>query len=504
MKLICLKNELMKREGLYVSQVGRTENIEISDIQYHSQQVQSGDVFVCIRGENTDGHFYAADAVDAGASALIVEEVVEVDDEVPQIVVQNSLEAMGIASDVLFGHPTGELLLFGVTGTSGKTTTSSLIRHILEYSGVSTGLVGTVEDVIGGRRFDSDLTTPQSSDLQRFFRQMIDSGDESAVMEVSSHALELHRVERSAFNIGVFTNLAPEHLDFHQSMEDYLAAKTKLFTMLTSEGAETEATAVLNADDPKSTVIANKTNSSIIYYGINDGDIRASELDLQPDHSRFLLHMPDETIEVDMSLPGRFNVYNATAAAAAVWAAGLKPEKISASLGTAEPIAGRFEVVSRPDDDVIVVVDFAHTPDELENLLETVTDIADHRVIVAFGCGGNRDTSKRPVMGEIAERLADFVMVTSDNPRSEDPQSIIDDVIEGMNDPQTCEACADRSEAVGRCIEVAEPGDVVVLAGKGHETYQVFANEKKVHYDDRQQARFFLRERRRRRGRMRR
>ncbi len=500
-KLTRVKEELAVEDDLLTETKGQVDGVEVHDLHYHSGRVTPGSIFVCIVGENADGHCFAQDAVEAGAAAVIVERTLQLPQGTPQLLVSDSRRAMAVTADLLYGHPTGKLLLIGVTGTSGKTTTTYLTRHLLEYYDRPTGLVGTVATIVGGKRLDSELTTPESADLQRLFRQMVDAGDQCAVMEASSHALSLARVLRCSYNIGIFTNLAPEHLDFHRTMDNYLEAKARLFSMLSGEGADNEPAAVVNADDPYSSTIVEGLDVRVVSYGIEEGEVRASDIRLHPDCSRFELHLPGEVpVSVEILLPGRFNVYNALAAAAACWWTGFSAPEISEALATAEPVPGRFEVVSGPQDDIVVIVDFAHTPDELENLLETVRDIAQERIIVAFGAGGDRDKTKRPVMGEIAHRLADWVVVTSDNPRSEDPQVIAEEVVDGMKDTENCEIRNDRADAVRRCIEVARSGDVVVLAGKGHETYQVFAEET-VHYDDRQQARFFLRERRRRGGR---
>lgn len=500
MRLEGLLDKIETEEGLFLNSSGAVEETEITGLAYHSARVEEGDLFLCLPGQETDGHLWAQDAVSRGARALLVQHPVEVDPPVPQLVVSDSRRAAALVADVFFDHPTSRLALIGVTGTSGKTTTAHLVRHLLETVGISTGLVGTVGNVIAGRWEKGELTTPEAVDLQEMFHRMASGGDRACVMEVSSHSLVLHRVAGCTFNVGVYTNLAPEHLDFHADMEDYLQAKGQLFRMLGSEGLWTgEPRAVINADDERADRVRQFSSCEITTYGLDAGEVTARDIEMTPEQSRFKLVVAGQPPQrVALALPGRFNIYNALAAAAAASALGVQPEALAEGLSTAKQVAGRFEVMSSDEDDIVVIVDFAHTADELENLLEAVRMISPGEVIVAFGCGGDRDRSKRPVMGAIAEELADRVIVTTDNPRGEDPNAIAKDVLEGMRNPSEVEVHVDRGKAVARAVEMASPGDVVVLAGKGHETVQVFAHGS-VHFDDRQEARAALEARRRRR-----
>jgi len=495
-----LLDKIVREEGLFLNSSGAVDETEITGLAYHSAKVRAGDLFLCLPGQETDGHLWAQDAVSRGARALLVQRPVDVDPRVPQLVVSDSRRAAALVADVFFDRPTSRLALIGVTGTSGKTPTAHLIRHLLETVGISTGLVGTVGSVIAGRWEKVELTTPEAVDLQGMFHRMVSGGDRACVMEVSSHSLVLHRVDGCAFNVGVFTNLAPEHLDFHADMEDYLHAKAQLFRMLGSEGLWTgEPRAVINADDERAERIRQLSSCEAITYGLDTGEVTARDIEMTPEQSRFKLVVAGQPPEgVVLNLPGRFNIYNALAAAAAASALGVQPGALAEGLSTAEQVAGRFEIMSSDDDDIVVIVDFAHTADELENLLDAVRMISSGEVIVAFGCGGDRDRSKRPVMGAIAEELAERVIVTTDNPRSEDPAAIAEDVLEGMRDPSRCEVHVDRREAIARAVEMASPGDIVVLAGKGHETVQVFAHGS-THFDDRQEARAALQARRERR-----
>ncbi len=497
MQLRELLGKLTAESGLMRQDGWPEGDVRISGISHHSAWVREGDLFVCIPGQITDGHFWAEDAIRAGASALLVERPLELESRVPQIVVRDARRAAAVAADELHGHPSGDMLLIGVTGTSGKTTTTHLIRHMLECAGIGTGLVGTIGNIIGGELQEAQLTTPEAIELQGALRQMVDAGDSAAVMEVSSHSLQLHRVDRCAFNVGVFTNIAPEHLDFHGTMQEYIAAKKRLFSLLTPEGLRGKCSpaAVINADDPSASRMVEDCRARVITFGLEQGDISARDLDMRPDGTRFLLQLSGEQRRVDLTLPGRYNVYNALAAAAVGESLGLTPGTIAGALASAEAVPGRFEVVSRPDDDITVVVDFAHTPDELENLLTAARMLCEGRVVALFGAGGDRDRDKRPVMGSIVAELADRVVVTSDNPRGEDPTAIAEDILQGIEGRDQCEVELDRERAIHLAVDLAEEGDIVMLAGKGHETTQVLADET-IEMDDREMARSALNRRR--------
>ena len=451
--------------------------VEISGLAYSSQSVTPGALFFCVPGFRSDGHDFAPDAVQRGAAALVTER--RLDLGVPEIVVDDVRAAMGPAAARFYGDPTAELDVVGITGTNGKTTTAFLVRHLLEAAGRQTGLLGTVKRVVGGVEEDVERTTPEAIDLQETFRRMHDGGDRAVAMEVSSHALELGRVAGIRFACRVFTNLTQDHLDFHETMDAYFAAKRRLF--------EEPGRSVVNVDDEYGRRIAAEVDA--VTFGIeHEADYRAREIDFDVMGSRFIVDTPDGELRVESPLPGLFNVQNVLGALAAVRSLGV--EQIS--LEGFERVPGRFEAVDEGQD-FGVLVDYAHTPDSLENVLRAAREVARGRLHVVFGAGGDRDRGKRPLMGEAARRLADRVLVTSDNPRSEQPEAIIDEVMEGAG--PDAEREVDRRRAITQVIEEAEPGDVVVIAGKGHEQGQEFENGRKEPFDDVTVAREALRAR---------
>jgi UDP-N-acetylmuramoyl-L-alanyl-D-glutamate--2,6-diaminopimelate ligase len=451
--------------------------VEISGLAYSSQSVTPGALFFCVPGFRSDGHDFAPDAVARGAAALVTER--RLDLGVPEIVVDDVRAAMGPAAARFYGDPTAELDVVGITGTNGKTTTAYLVRHLLEAAGRQTGLLGTVKRVVGGIEEDVERTTPEAIDLQETFRRMRDGGDRAVAMEVSSHALELGRVAGIRFACRVFTNLTQDHLDFHETMEAYFAAKRSLF--------EEPGPAVVNVDDEYGRRIAAEVDA--VTFGIeNEADYRARDIDFDVNGSRFTLETPDGELRIESPLAGLFNVQNLLGAIAAVRSLGV--EEIS--LEGFGRVPGRFEAVDEGQD-FGVLVDYAHTPDSLENVLRAARELARGRLHVVFGAGGDRDRGKRPLMGDAARRLADRVLVTSDNPRSEEPEAIIDQVMEGAG--PDAEREVDRRRAIARAIEEAEPGDVVVIAGKGHEQGQEFENGRKEPFDDVTVARETLRAR---------
>ena len=451
--------------------------VEISALAYSSDSVTPGALFFCVPGFRSDGHDFAPDAVKRGAAALVTQR--ELDLGVPEVVVEDVRAAMGPAAARFYGDPTAELDVVGITGTNGKTTTAFLVREILENAGIRTGLLGTVKRVVGGVEEDVERTTPEAIDLQHTFRRMADGGDQAASMEVSSHAIELGRIAGIRFACKVFTNLTQDHLDFHETMDAYYAAKRRLF--------DEPGPAVVNVDDEHGRRIASEVDS--VTFGIEtDADYRAREIEFDFAGSRFALDTPTGTVEVESPLPGLFNVLNVAGAIAAVRQLGLD----EVSLEGFERVPGRFEPVDEGQD-FGVLVDYAHTPDSLENVLRTARELTRGRLHVVFGAGGDRDPTKRPLMGRAARELADRVLVTSDNPRSEEPESIIDQVMEGAG--PAAERDADRRRAIRRAIGDAEPGDVVVIAGKGHEQGQEFENGRKEPFDDLTEAREALRAR---------
>src|SRR5215213_6953276 len=449
--------------------------VEIAGLAYSSQSVTPGALFFCVPGFKSDGHDFAPDAVQRGAVALVCERPLALG--VPEVVVGDVRAAMGPAAARFYGDPTAELEVVGITGTNGKTTTAYLVRHLLEAAGRQTGLLGTVKRVVGGMEEEVERTTPEAIDLQETFRRMRDGGDRAVAMEVSSHALELGRVAGIRFACRVFTNLTQDHLDFHETMDAYFAAKRKLF--------EEPGLSVVNVDDEYGRRLAGEVGA--VTFGIeHDADYRARDIEFDVMGSRFQLESPDGELRIDSPLPGLFNVQNVLGAVAVVRSLGV--EEIS--LEGFGRVPGRFEAVDEGQD-FGVLVDYAHTPDSLENVLRAAREVTRGRLHVIFGAGGDRDRGKRPLMGDAAQRVADRVIVTSDNPRSEDPEAIVDQVMEGAG--PDAERELDRRRAITLVIEEAEAGDVVVIAGKGHEQGQEFENGRKEPFDDCSVARDALR-----------
>jgi UDP-N-acetylmuramoyl-L-alanyl-D-glutamate--2,6-diaminopimelate ligase len=463
-------------------------DVQISGLAYDNRLAGPGTLFFCVPGFTRDGHDFAADAVARGAVALVVEHELEL--PVPQIRVPSVRAAMAPAAAAFYGDPTAALDVVGVTGTNGKTTTAFLVRELLEAAGRSTGLLGTVKSVIGGVEHEVTRTTPEAIDLQRTFSEMRAAGDLACAIEVSSHALELHRADAIHFAAAVFTNLTQDHLDFHPTMEDYFAAKRVLFSGDHPDLPVPRA-AIVNIDDSYGSRLASELAQPITFGLRSDAaDYRGAELETGLAGSTFTVHTPDGPLALRSPLRGEFNVYNVIGALAVARALDVSAETCVAAIATAGQVPGRFETVDEGQP-FAVVVDYAHTPDSLENVLRAARGVTRSRLRVVFGCGGDRDRGKRPLMGEIARRLADDVFVTSDNPRSEDPEAIIAEILVGSgaevgHDP-------DRHAAIARAIESAEPGDVVVIAGKGHEQGQEFADGRKLPFDDVAVARAVLR-----------
>jgi UDP-N-acetylmuramoyl-L-alanyl-D-glutamate--2,6-diaminopimelate ligase len=461
--------------------MGNGADLEISGLAYSSQSVTPGTLFFCVPGFKTDGHDFAPDAVERGAAALVCQRPLGLG--VPEVIVDDVRAAMGPAAVRFYGDPTAELEVVGVTGTNGKTTTAFLVRHLLEADGRQSGLLGTVKRVVAGREEEVERTTPEAIDLQATFRAMLDGGDRACAMEVSSHALELGRAAGIRFACRIFTNLTQDHLDFHETMEAYFAAKRRLF--------EGPGRSVVNVDDEHGRRLAAEVDC--VTFAIDrHADYRAVDVDFDLMGSRFRCRTPDGEVELEASLPGLFNVENVLAAVAAAHELGVPLETIAAALPGFGRVPGRFEPVDEGQD-FGVLVDYAHTPEALENVLRAARPVTEGRLHVVFGAGGDRDRGKRPLMGDAARRLADRVLVTSDNPRSEDPDAIIDEVIEGAG--PGAERITDRRRAIAQAIESAAPGDVAVIAGKGHEQGQEFENGRKEPFDDVAVAREALRAR---------
>ena len=457
-------------------------DLDVSTLAYDNRLVGEGALFFCVPGFTRDGHDFAADAVARGAAALVVERPVGAG--VPEVCVPSVRAAMAPAAARFYGDPTARLQTVGVTGTNGKTTTAFLVRALLEAAGRQSGLLGTVKSIIGAVEHEVLRTTPEAIDLQRTFREMLDAGDQACVMEVSSHALALHRADAIHFAAAIFTNLTQDHLDFHETMEDYYAAKRKLFTDL----APTHA--VVNVDDPYGARLAAELGAAVTFALDHDASYRAGEVETGLDGSRFTVTAPDGVFELSSPLTGRFNVSNVLGAFATARSLGVDPAVAIDAIAGAGQVPGRFQSVSEGQD-FAVLVDYAHTPDSLENVLRAARGVTEGRLHVVFGCGGDRDRGKRPLMGEIAARLADRIIVTSDNPRSEDPAAIIDEILVGSGPGVDHEV--DRRIAIERAISTATAGDVVVIAGKGHEQGQEFEGGRKIPFDDVTIAREILR-----------
>lgn len=458
----------------------------VAGAAYDSRKVAPGDLFFCVPGAVSDGHEWAGAAATAGAAALCVERPTGAG--LPELVVTDARRAMARMAAELFGHPAEQLVLLGVTGTNGKTTTVFLLEEILRADGRVTGLVGTIETRIAGDRRAGVRTTPESVDLQALLAEMVAAGVDSVAMEVTSHALALHRVEGLRFAAAAFTNLSQDHLDFHADMEDYFEAKRSLFT---SERSEKGAA---NADDPYGRKLLESAAIPLVGFGTSaDADVRAEHVELGPASTELSIATPKGSFRVRTALAGHFNVSNALAATATALQAGIGLDAVEAGLASLTSVPGRFEPVSCGQP-FSVIVDYAHTPDSLDNVLRASRPLAAQaagRVVCVFGCGGDRDRGKRPLMGAVVARLADHVIVTSDNPRSEDPHAIIDQILEGViaerpSGPDV--VTADRAEAIAAAIAAAAPGDVVVIAGKGHEQGQEFA-DRTIPFDDRVVAR---------------
>mgnify|MGYP001235177903 CR=1 FL=1 len=490
------------RSLILTSRVIGDENVEISGVQMDSRRVRPGDLFVClpeIPGRMKDRHQFAADAVERGAVALVVERDVDVD--VPKLLVSDARYALALISSHFYGHPSHEMKVIAVTGTNGKTTSSFLIEQILRDYGYQTGLMGNIGMKIGSEflEYEGKTNTQESPDLHRHFRQMRDVGTQYCVMEATSEGLEYGRVLGVNFRTAVFTNLTQDHLNFHGTMENYRAAKGLLFARLgNSFGSRPDDRkfAILNADDPASAYFRKLTFAQVITYGIEQpADVTADDIRITAQGSSFTVSSFAGEERIRMRLIGKFNVYNALGAIAATLVEGVPLSEIRNSLERMNPVPGRMEVVDEGQN-FLVVVDYAHTPDGLENALSTIREFAESRVICVFGCGGDRDRTKRPAMGKIAAKYSDYVVVTSDNPRTEDPDAILQEIRAGLVEDGVgagrYELIVDRREAIRKAIEMATPNDVVLIAGKGHETYQIIG-DRTIHFDDREEAKRAIR-----------
>ncbi len=477
--------ELIKdMKVLYIS---GDSSIEITGIDYDSRRVEKGNLFVCIDGKTTDGHNYIKQAMGNGAAAFVTQKNIQLPEACTIAVTEDTRTALAFLSDKFFGHPSKSFKLVGVTGTKGKTTVTFMLKAIFDAWGSRAAIIGTLGTQIGNRKVYSERTTPESTDLQRLFKQMSGDRVETVAMEVSSQGLALHRVDFSDFDIGIFTNLSRDHIGGkeHANMEEYLKAKCMLFKMCRH--------GVINADSEYASRVLNEAECKILTFGIEKrADIRARNIIKQPQSVAFDLESPWYNGRFYTCIPGRFSVYNSLGAIGACGLLGISEKAVRKGL-EAVRVPGRAELVEtgRP---FSVIIDYAHTPDSLENILSTIKEYSSGRVICVFGCGGDRDAAKRPMMGAISGKLADYTVITSDNPRTEDPEAIIQQIEEGIKG--SCGqyiSIGDRREAIKHSISIAQQGDVVVLAGKGHETYQILS-DRTIHFDEREVVKELLEE----------
>lgn len=468
MKLSCILSSAVEKIGC--------KDVEISYITDDSRKVRAGCAFVCIKGKNFDGHSAAKEAEKNGAAAIIAEHDVECEN---QVIVKNTRSVYAKMCAEFFSRPSEKMTMIGVTGTNGKTTVSTLIYEVLTKLGKKVGLIGTVSNIIDGEKTDSVLTTPDAFDLNRMFKEMVDCGTEYCVMEVSSQALDQCRTDGCHFDIGIFTNISQDHLDYHGTMENYIAAKRKLF--------ENCDKAVINIDDKAYKNLIDGTTCETLTYSArqNSADLTAKTIKLSAGAVDYAIVGISMIGRVHYNTPGMFSVYNSMAVIGCMLKLGLDFDEVLATVAKLSSVKGRFEVLDTATP-YKVIIDYAHTPDGLENVLKTLNEVKQGRVITVFGCGGDRDKTKRPIMGETVAELSDIAVVTTDNPRTEDPESIISDILEGMKGSQNqTYVKIDRTEAIEFAMDMAKENDIILLAGKGHETYQIIGKEKR-HYDERE------------------
>ena len=453
-------------------------NMELHGIAYDSRSAKEGDMFVAVTGFETDGHKYIPAAVKNGASVVMCQNIPETD--VPYVRISDTRLGLAIAARNFFRDPAGEMKMIGITGTNGKTTSTTLLKHVLEETiGAKVGLIGTNVNMIGDVAIETSRTTPESYELQKLLREMADAGCTHVIMEVSSHSLVLDRVSGIKFAVGAFTNLTQDHLDFHKTMENYAEAKSLLWKQ--------SAVAVINADDEWADFMISRAQCPVYTFSTlkNDADLTAKDIRFGASGVKFCAVDKEGIERIQLGIPGRFSVYNALTVIACAHELGIPVSQCAAALATAAGVKGRVEVVPT-DGDYTIVIDYAHTPDALENVIRSMKEVTKGRVVVLFGCGGDRDHGKRPIMGAIAAKYADFVIITSDNPRTEKPEDIVSQIVEGIKGTRTPhKVIVDRPEAIKFAIDNHLPGDVIILAGKGHETYQEI-NHVKHHMDERE------------------
>lgn len=453
------------------------DDIDINKIEYDSRKIGEGDLFVCIDGFKVDGHKYAESACNKGAVAIVCSKNLEKYPECTIIKVKDGRKTLAISASNFYDNPANKLKLIGVTGTNGKTTSTFMIKSILEQAGYNVGLVGTIANFVGSEKIKAERTTPESLELQQLFKNMVDKKIDYCVMEVSSHSLSLDRVCGINFSQAIFTNLTQDHLDFHKTFENYYEAKLKLF--------KNTKNSIINIDDSYGKKVFQDIDGSKITYAASNGaDIVAKNI---VNHSRgveFDLYYQNKKIHINLSIPGRYNVYNALCSAAACLSEGISLEDVKKGLENVV-VPGRCEIATKEYNlDYDVIIDYAHTPDGLENILKTAREFTKGRLISVFGCGGDRDRTKRPIMGKIGSEISDIAIVTSDNPRSEEPMKIIDDIVQGIK-KENYLIVENRRDAIKKAMEIAQKDDVIVVAGKGHEDYQIL-KDKVIHFDERE------------------
>ncbi|MGM0411171.1 MAG: UDP-N-acetylmuramoyl-L-alanyl-D-glutamate--2,6-diaminopimelate ligase [Bacillota bacterium] len=466
----------------FIENKNKIEDIEIEDISYDSRKLKSNSIFIAIEGFKTDGHKYINEAIKKGAKAIIIEKDIEnYNDEIVYIKVENSRKAMAFLAAEFYNNPQKKLKLIGITGTNGKTTTSYLIKSILKNAGYKTALIGTIGNFIGGEKFPSTRTTPNSLELHKLFHKMLNNNVEYVVMEVSSHAIDLKRILNLKFNAAVFTNISQDHLDYHKNFEEYINVKSKLFEQVKKNGYS-----IINVDDKNSDKIISNSSSKIMSYSIKKAsDLKAKNICLDVKSSSFQLENYSKKINLNIS--GKFNVYNALAAIGVGFSLNISYNNIKEALERVKGIPGRFELV-KENQNFTVIIDYAHTADGMKNVLKTITDLPRNDIITIFGCGGDRDRDKRPKMAKVAAKYSDYFIITTDNPRSEDPEAIISDIIKGLSsNKDNYEIIVDRKEAIFKAIKQAQKNDIIIIFGKGHENYQVF-RDKTIHFDDKEEA----------------
>lgn len=475
-------------EGIEVLSIVGNEDIEVLNVEYDSRKVEEGTLFICIKGFVSDGHKYIDSAYEKGARVFLIQDDVDFKEDCTYVKVEDTRKTMAKVAANFCEHPADKFDVIGVTGTNGKTSITTFINEILRNCNKKVGLIGTIKIFDGDNEVPSNSTTPESVDLQKIFKRMVDNGCDCCAMEVSSHSLELNRVDDTNFKIGIFTNLTPDHLDFHKTLENYRKAKEKLFHKTTQAN-------IINVDDEGGRKIYESIKGLDIpcyTYGIeHEADFTAKNIKSDASGVAYTLVTPNHTEDIFIPVPGKFTVYNTLAVIAACEMLGIDKEDYLNSLRNTGGVAGRFETVPN-DKGISVIVDYAHTPDALENVLNTAREFVEGDLIAVFGCGGDRDSEKRPLMGGIGQRLSDRCIITNDNPRTEDPELIIKDILAGLDESnENYKVVMDRKEAIKEAIESAKKGDVILIAGKGHENYQILGTVKH-HFDDKEVAREVL------------